>query len=208
MYLRLSKAVSVVLHPFLVPLYMVSLLLLAGTVYSLYPLKVKIYLIWVTLLFTTIIPVLVIALLKSYRKIGDADLSDRKERFIPLLAMIACYTLCAVAIARIPSAQMLSRFMFAGACCVAVCLFVSFYWKISLHMTALGAAVAFIVLINIASGGGLFAAFIAALLAAGALGSARLKRGIIRCRKWRWDSQLVLSSPQASVCSTGNIYEK
>ena len=37
MYLRLSKAVSVVLHPFLVPLYMVSLLLLAGTVYSLYP---------------------------------------------------------------------------------------------------------------------------------------------------------------------------
>ena len=141
------------LHPFLVPLYMVSLLLLAGTVYSLYPLKVKIYLIWVTLLFTTIIPVLVIALLKSYRKIGDADLSDRKERFIPLLAMIACYTLCAVAIARIPSAQMLSRFMFAGACCVAVCLFVSFYWKISLHMTALGAAVAFIVLINIASGG-------------------------------------------------------
>ena len=139
MYLRLSKAVSVVLHPFLVPLYMVLLLLLAGTVYSLYPLKVKIYLIWVTLLFTTIIPVLVIALLKSYRKIGDADLSDRKERFIPLLAMIACYTLCAVAIARIPSAQMLSRFMFAGACCVAVCLFVSFYWKISLHMTALGA---------------------------------------------------------------------
>ena len=122
MYLRLSKAVSVVLHPFLVPLYMVLLLLLAGTVYSLYPLKVKIYLIWVTLLFTTIIPVLVIALLKSYRKIGDADLSDRKERFIPLLAMIACYTLCAVAIARIPSAQMLSRFMFAGACCVAVCL--------------------------------------------------------------------------------------
>lgn len=72
---------------------------------------------------------------------------------------------------------MLSRFMFAGACCVAVCLFVSFYWKISLHMTALGAAVAFIVLINIASGGGLFAAFIAALLAAGALGSARLKLG-------------------------------
>lgn len=42
MYLRLSKAVSVVLHPFLVPLYMVLLLLLAGTVYSLYPLKVKI----------------------------------------------------------------------------------------------------------------------------------------------------------------------
>lgn len=127
MYLRLSKAVSVVLHPFLVPLYMVLLLLLAGTVYSLYPLKVKIYLIWVTLLFTTIIPVLVIALLKSYRKIGDADLSDRKERFIPLLAMIACYTLCAVAIARIPSAQMLSRFMFAGAVvspCVCLSAFI------------------------------------------------------------------------------------
>ena len=51
------------LHPFLVPLYMVSLLLLAGTVYSLYPLKVKIYLIWVTLLFTTIIPVLVLSLI-------------------------------------------------------------------------------------------------------------------------------------------------
>ena len=53
--------------------------------------------------------------------------------------------------------------MVCGMPVVSPCVFLSaFYWKISLHMTALGAAVAFIVLINIASGGGLFAAFIAA----------------------------------------------
>ena len=177
MYLRLSKIASVVLHPFLVPLYMLLLLLLAGTVYSLYPLKVKIYLVWVNLLFTMIIPALVMALLKSYRKISDADLSRRRERIIPLLAMIVCYTLCAVSIAKIPSAQMLSRFMFAGACCVAACLVITCYWKISLHLTAMGAAMAFIVLINIASGGELMGAFIVALLASGALASARLKLG-------------------------------
>lgn len=174
---RLAKITSYVLHPFLVPFYMLLLLLLANTVYSLYPLKVKIYLIWVTLLFTTIIPFLIIALLKSYHRISDSELSRRQERIIPLLAMIVCYTLCAVIIAKIPSAQMLSRFMFAGGGCVAACLIVSCYWKISLHLTSMGAAVAFIILINLASGGGLAGAFIVAILAAGALASARLRLG-------------------------------
>ncbi|MFR6634381.1 MAG: hypothetical protein ACLUQ6_05105 [Alistipes onderdonkii] len=48
--------------------------------------------------------------------------------------------LCAITIAKIPSAIFLRKFMIAAACCEVLCFVVSFYWKISLHLTAMGAA--------------------------------------------------------------------
>ena len=177
MYLRLSKAVSVVLHPFLVPLYMVSLLLLAGTVYSLYPLKVKIYLIWVTLLFTTIIPVLVIALLKSYRKDrrcgferpqGTLHPAARYDRLLYVVRRRHCEDSFGADV---------EPFYVCGS---LLCRRVSFCQLLLEDQPAydgVGCCRGFYRSDQYRQRRGLFAAFIAALLAAGALGSARLKLG-------------------------------
>ncbi len=175
---RLARIVSFALHPFVMPLYMILVVLLANTAYSsIYSLKVKIYLIWVTVLLTMIIPVLVMLLLKSYHKISDSELTSRRERFIPVSAVIACYVLCGVAILRVPFAGMLGRFMFAAAACALVGMLVTFFWKISLHLLAAGAVLSFILIVNIASGGGLFGVLCVAILCAGALASARLQLG-------------------------------
>ena len=39
--------------------------------------------------------------------------------------------------------------MVAAACCEVLCLVVSFYWKISLHLTGMGAVVALLVVMNV-----------------------------------------------------------
>lgn len=178
MYTRLARIVSYALHPFVMPLYMILLLLFADTAYSsIYSLKVKVYLIWVTVLFTMVIPLLVMLLLKSYHKISDSELTRRHERIIPMLAVLACYVLCGVAIIRVPFAEMLSRFMFAATACVLIGMIVTLFWKISLHMIAAGAILSFILMVHIASEGRLVGALSAVILAAGLLGSARLQLG-------------------------------
>ena len=174
---RLSRAVSVVLHPLVMPLYVILLLVAGPTQLSYFPASVKFYLLWVTVLYTAVIPLLSVGLLRSVGRISSLAIDDRRERMLPLLVGAVCYVLCAITIAKIPSAIFLRKFMIAAACCEVLCFVVSFYWKISLHLTAMGAAVALLVVMNVAGVGNMMVPLMVAILCAGALASARLYLG-------------------------------
>ncbi|MEG2240761.1 MAG: hypothetical protein RSB23_01465 [Alistipes sp.] len=174
-YTKLSHGVSWILHPFILPLYMM-LVLLFHTAFAYYPANVKIYLAWVVMLYALIIPLLALGVLHSLGRISDYRIDIPKERMLPLLIGVVCYLLCAITIAKIPSAIFLRKFMLAAACCELMCLIVNHYWKISLHLTAIGAVVALFVVMNIA-GGQLLWPLMIAVLCAGLLASARLYLG-------------------------------
>ena len=161
-YKKIATGISWVLHPFLLPVYLMAVLL-TMTAFSHYPPNVKFYLLWVVALYAIVIPLL--------------SLGVRRERFLPLLVGAVCYVLCAITIAKIPSAIFLRKFMVAAACCEVLCLVVSFYWKISLHLTGMGAVVALLVVMNVVGVGNMLVPLMVAILCAGALASARLYLG-------------------------------
>ena len=167
---RLSRAVSVVLHPLVMPLYVILLLVAGPTQLSYFPASVKFYLLWVTVLYTAVIPLLSVGLLRSVGRISSLAIDDRRERILPLAIGIVCYLLCAATVARIPSAMIVRKFMLAGACCELFCLAVTFYWKISLHLAAQGAAAALLVLLTFGNAGNLTGALAVAVGAAVAAG--------------------------------------
>ena len=175
-YTKLSNGISWVLHPFLLPVYLMAVLL-TMTTFSHYPPNVKFYLLWVVALYAIIIPLLTLGVLRSLGRISDYRIDDRKERFLPLLVGAVCYVLCAITIAKIPSAIFLRKFMIAAACCEVRGLVVSFYWKISLHLTGMGAVVALLVVMNVVGVGNMLVPLMVAILCAGALASARLYLG-------------------------------
>lgn len=175
-YIKLSNGISWVLHPFALPIYTI-LLLLFCTTFALYPANFKIYILWVVVLYALIIPVLGVLVLRSLGKISDYKINVRNERFWPLLIGAVCYILCAITISKIPSAIFLRKFMIAAASCEIMCLVVSMYWKISLHMTAVGAIIALLVVMNVAGVGALMIPLMVAIICAGALASARLYLG-------------------------------
>lgn len=177
MYTRLARIVSFALHPFFVPLYLMLILLFARTAFSYYPAGIKIYLVWVAVLFTTVIPILAIMVLRSVGKLKNYRLATRRERILPLAVGIVCYLLCAMTIAKIPSAFLLRRMMLAAASCELLCLVVTLRWKISLHLTGMGASVALFTVLCIAGIGNLLWALAAAVLCSGVLASARLRLG-------------------------------
>lgn len=176
MYRKLSNILSWVLHPFVLPLYLI-IVLLTLTAFSLYPTGVKFYLLWVIVLYAMIIPALALGVLRSLGRISDYRIDDRRERLLPLAIGAVCYLLCAFTISKIPSAEFLRKFMVAAACCELLCLGVSLYWKISLHLTGMGAAVALLVVMNILGVGNMLLPLMIAVLCAGALASARLYLG-------------------------------
>lgn len=173
---NISQALSWVLHPFVLPLYVIAVVL-TSTVFILYPANLKLYLVWVVVLYTIVIPLLSLGVLRSLGCVSDWRVDERRERLWPLLIGIVCYVLCALTMAKIPSAIFLQKFMIAAACCEALCLAVTFYWKISLHLTAMGAVVAMFVIMNIAGVGNLLVPLLAAVLCSGLLASARLYLG-------------------------------
>lgn len=175
-YKKLSIGISWMLHPFLLPIYMLAVLLTL-TAFVYYPSNVKFYLVWVITLYAVIIPVLALGVLRSLGRISDYKIDDRRERYLPLVIGTVCYVLCALTIAKIPGVDFLRKFMLAAACCEAMCLAVSFYWKISLHLTGMGAAVALLVVMNIVGAGNMMLPLMVAVMCAGALASARLYLG-------------------------------
>ena len=175
-YTKLSTGISWVLHPFLLPLYMMAVML-TMTTFAHYPSGVKFYLLWVVALYAIIIPVLALGVLRSLGCISNYRIDDRRERLLPLLIGAVCYVLCAITIAKVPSAAFLRKFMIAAACCEVLCLVVSLRWKISLHLTGMGAAVALLVVMNVVGVGNMLLPLMVAILCAGTLASARLYLG-------------------------------
>ena len=175
-YRKLSKTLSWVLHPFLQPVYLMTVLL-TMTTFARYTPQMKFYLMWVVALYAIIIPVLTLGVLRSLGRITDFRVDDRRERLLPLLIGTVCYVLCAITFAKIPSAIFLRKFMIAAACCEMLCFVVSLRWKISLHLTGMGAVVALLVVMNIIGVGNMLVPLLIAILCAGALASARLYLG-------------------------------
>ena len=98
-YKKIATGISWVLHPFLLPVYLMAVLL-TMTAFSHYPPNVKFYLLWVVALYAIVIPLLSLGVLRSLGRISDYRIDDRRERFLPLLVGAVCYVLCAITIAR------------------------------------------------------------------------------------------------------------
>lgn len=174
---RAAQAVSWLLHPFAVPLYVLAVMLFADSYLSHLTGEVKTYLVWVVVLYAAVIPALSIGFLRTLGFLEDLSISTRRSRLLPLAIGIVCYMLCAITVSRLASAGAVRQFVLAAACCEAFALAVTPFWKVSLHLTAMGGVTAMFYLLNIAGMGHLFWALIASVLCSGLLASARLQLG-------------------------------
>lgn len=175
---RFAKIVSAILHPCLVPIYAIALLMVTQTVYHYYPLRFKVYLLWVVTLYAAILPMLTIALLKRLQRLRDRELSRRYHPLIKLIIGVICYALYAFTMIKAPSLMLFRKIALAGVmCCIYSLLMLCFTRRISPHLTAMGAVTALFTMLNIAGEIALFWVLLGTLLASGLLAAARLYLG-------------------------------
>ncbi len=104
-----AHGVSWLLHPFFVPLYMMLVLLFTRTVFSHYALGVKIYLVWVVVLFTLVLPALSLVVLRALGRLADYRIDRRRDRYLPLALGALFYLLCALTLVKVPRLSCCAR---------------------------------------------------------------------------------------------------
>lgn len=173
----LAKGLSVILHPVLMPVWMMFVLISQGLLLSYATDQAKIYFTVVIVLNTVVVPAICIFLFNRVRFWRENPNMDFRQRILPMAVMIICYGACLLMIRDIPFAYTVKKMLTAGIGCILFGLIVSFWWKVSLHMTAQGAAVAFLGVMLLSGAEKMMPILCVSIAMAALLASARLYLG-------------------------------
>ena len=149
----IAQTISYILHPMLMPLYILFFIFNNNTLFAYIPWGVKLYCYLVTVFALLIMPVISLPLFKHFRLIRSYELNDKQERVYPNIVRQLYLVLIIL----------LSTFSV-----------ITFRWKISMHMTAIGGLCGFLLVWGMNYQGDVRNAFILFLLLSGILATSRL----------------------------------
>ena len=172
--MRLSKTISVILHPIFMP--MIALYLSLKFVPNIgFAITNYLNFIYLILAFSTIIlPLMSILFLIKKKQVTSLEMSNYKERSIPLFitAIWMCYGYYKLRDILVFSPVLKSE-LTGAIIIIIIAAVISKYWKISLHMLGIGGIFGVLFSLNILFGG-LLQIIILFVLLAGVLGVARI----------------------------------
>lgn len=135
----LAKTFSAVLHPVLIPCYAMLLFLYNSNYsYMLNP-KAKIWMLAMVFAFTLLLPMLFILLLRLFGTVSSISLPDSRERRAPLLFSAISVYFCHIFFRQISTLpNIFSKLFLALSVLLLLLAIITIFWKISLHMAAIG----------------------------------------------------------------------
>lgn len=172
-----SKVISYLLHPFVVPLYLIMALFGTGNIPLYVSAPMERYLYGLIFVSTLCIPAMAIIILRLFRIIPDYSLATRRERILPLFVVALCYGMCGWVLKDVQMVFLLRRCIFAAMGCVIFAFAVNLFWQVSLHMTAIGGVIGIVSILMYGGYVKLVWVLCVTILLAGLLGSARLYLG-------------------------------
>ncbi len=174
----LSRFLSYVLHPLLMPLYAVILVMQLNT-YIAYSVSPQLQRIIFSLVFltTAAFPVLTAMILLQKGRIRSFEMETVAERRIPFLAASVCYLICYYLLLRLPVPRMLSLMVLGAAITVIIAWLLSFRWKVSIHMIGIGGLTGMMFGLSQVLNAGLELIIVGIIILSGFLGTARMQLG-------------------------------
>jgi len=174
----LARIISGLFHPVLLPFFTLILMLQSHYFFAgVLPLKEILILMGLVLLTTVFCPFLVIFLLFRAKIVSSLSMEKREERILPLLSIGVFYYLTYYLLKGISLSILFSYFMLAATLLIIICLFVNFFFKISLHMAGIGGVTGFWLGLSIRQGTPHEILISILILLCGLLGFARLSNG-------------------------------
>lgn len=170
----LAQLFSFVLHPLLMPLYVLFFLFGGGSVFALLPLETKWYCFLVTFVSLVLMPLLSLPFFRYFRLIRNYSLDDKQERIYPILVAVVLAFLGFWFLGKVAYTEIVQQLFLILVILLSAFSVISLRWKISMHMTAIGGVCGFLLCLGIRFPGDIRADFILMLLLAGLLGASRL----------------------------------
>ena len=169
-----SKFISVIFHPLIMPAAGLFIILNSNTYLTDMPYEMKKGLYMIIIAGTLVFPLLVLPLYFLFNIIENVEMSSRKERIIPLLTTAVVYFLVYRLLYNAGVPDIIYRFLLGSFIAVCIALAVSFFWKISLHMVGAGGVIGLVLGLSLIFSANFLIVFVLCIFCAGILGTARL----------------------------------
>jgi hypothetical protein len=174
--MQLSKFISIILHPIFMPLLALYLTLeiLPSVAFSISQYLNYIY--GIVIFCTIILPLLSIFFLMRKGRVISLEMSNHKERSLPLFITVIWMSLGVFMLNNILLYAPILKAEILGAILIIIfAAIISKFWKISLHLLAIGGVVGVFIALQLIEGGVLHLLLILILLS-GILGVARIQQ--------------------------------
>lgn len=129
----LSKVISVLFHPMLMPVFGVFLIFNSGHHVAFMPLEAKRVVYLMVGLTTCILPLSLLPLLYQFGAIKSFQMETPRERLWPVLFTALFYYMGYLLLKRMGLSGMLATFMLSTLATLLIALVITLFWKISLH---------------------------------------------------------------------------
>jgi hypothetical protein len=181
MTLKIARVISLLVHPVMMPLYVLVLLMNIGSfITSVMPLNFKLTLAGVVLLTTIVIPLLLTWMLRRLGIITSYQMHLPEERIYPILAISVFYYVTYFLLKGIHMSAIFSFYMLGCTLLAILALAINFFLKVSLHMIGVGSLAGLFLGIDLNFGVDLSPWIIGWILLGGITGFARLRAGTHR----------------------------
>lgn len=135
----LAKVISVVFNPLIVPTYTLIILFQLDVYFSLIiPDSSKWKLILLVFSLTFLLPMLITLMFLKKGIVKSLEMETREERIFPFIITAIFYYLTYYLLKSLPIASIFYYFMLGATLLILISLIVNFFWKVSIHLTALG----------------------------------------------------------------------
>ncbi len=171
----ISKAVSYIFHPLLMPTFGVVVILCTDIYFAYLPREVRHSILNIIILGTFLIPLCFIPFL-IYRKItGNLQVWQNKERIIPLLVAMIFNFLTYYILERINAPIIIKSFILSSGTSMLIVLLITLKWRISAHMTGIGGIIGLLLILFLRFQTDIIFHLMAAIFVSGLVGFARLQ---------------------------------
>ena len=172
----LSRILSFILHPLLIPTFAIAALMLQPDIYPIVlPNSIKFWFISVIFIFTLVIPASSVFILLKFNAINSIELKQRNERTIPLLIASTSYMGLVYFMKPTIIPPVFLYVLYSATFALLTGLFINLVYKISLHTLGWGAITATLTGISIRLGTPMLPFILISILLSGVTGYARLK---------------------------------
>lgn len=176
---KVAYWLSVVFHPLLMPTYLIGLLLFLapeGLGIMVFDSTFKFYVIGFIFIYTFVLPATSIYWFKRMGLIENIELTNRRDRPVPMLVTAAIYGgLSYFLMTKNPAFSQIGIILAFMATIVFIGAVVSVFWQISAHAAGLGGVIGGVMVVSKIYGSPLLPVVLGAILIAGLVISARLR---------------------------------
>ena len=134
---KASQILSTVFSPIIIPTYC-TMIAMWVTPLSILPESIRFIATLVVFGLTALLPTLIIVLLMRMGKVSNLDISNRRQRLLPLMLVLVCYVFCAWYMHHSHAFWWLVMYYVSGCVTNIVVAIISLKWKISAHGAGMG----------------------------------------------------------------------